>query len=187
MKRPILETERLVFHPFTPDDVDLLAALHSDPEVQRHIGGMWPREEVQKRVDLYVADQAKYGFSKWKAYLRDGAFVGRAGVSVDPNLGAPELGYSFARTVWGQGLASEAAFAIVDWMFANTDLPELAAFAVSQNLASRRVLEKLGMVLEGEHERHGDLCTFYRLKRPALEAIRSGRPGLSPKARWAGR
>jgi ribosomal-protein-alanine N-acetyltransferase len=167
MASSILETKRLIFTPFTLDDVDLLAALHSDPEVQRYIGGMWPREEVQQRVDLYVSDQARYGFSKWKAHLRDGTFVGRAGVSVDPDLGAPELGYSFARAAWGLGLASEAAFAIVDWMFANTDVPELSAFAVSENLASRRVLEKVGMTLEGERERHGDLCAFYRLKRPA--------------------
>jgi RimJ/RimL family protein N-acetyltransferase len=166
MARAILETKRLIFTLFTPNDVDLLAALHSDPEVQRYIGEMWPREEVQKRVDLYVSDQARYGFSKWKTHLRDGTFVGRAGVSVDPDLGTPELGYSFARAAWGHGLASEAAFAIVDWMFTNTDVPELSAFAVSENLASRRVLEKVGMTLEGERERHGDLCAFYRLKRP---------------------
>ena len=167
MARAILETKRLVFTPFTPDDVDLLAALHADPEVQRYIGGMWPREEVQARVDLYVSDQARYGFSKWKANLRDGTFVGRAGVSVDPDLGGtPELGYSFARSVWGQGLASEATFAIVDFMFTRTDVPEIAAFAVAENLASRRILEKVGMAFEGERERHGDLRAFYRLKRP---------------------
>jgi RimJ/RimL family protein N-acetyltransferase len=168
MDRPILETKRLAFHAFTPNDVDLLADLHSDPEVQRYIGGMWPREEVQARVDLYVSDQARYGFSKWKAYLRDGTFVGRAGCSVDPDLGGiPELGYSFARAVWGQGLASEAAFGIVDFMFTRTDVPELAAFAVSENLASRRVLEKVGMIFEAERDRHGDLCAYYRMKRPA--------------------
>ena len=167
MAGSILETKRLVFVPFTPADVDLMVELHSDPEVQRYIGGPWSREEEQWRVDLYVADQARYGFSKWKAYLRDGTFVGRAGVSVDPELGEPELGYSFARAAWGQGLASEAAFGIGEFMFAHTDVPELAAFAVSGNLASRRVLEKVGMTFEGERERHGDLCAFYRLKRPS--------------------
>ena len=48
-------------------------------------------------------------------------------------------------------------------MFTRTDVPELTAFAVSENLASRRVLEKVGMVFEGESERQGDLCAFYRL------------------------
>lgn len=163
---PILTTERLVFRPFTHADYDLLAELHSDPQVQRYIGGMWSAEEVQKRLDFYVGQQAELGWSKWKAYLRDGTFVGRAGVSMDKQTGEPELGYSFARQAWGQGLASETAFGVVDWMWANTDLPELTAFAVSDNLASRRVLEKVGMAFEGEADRHGDRCAYYRLKRP---------------------
>ena len=163
---PILITERLVFRPFTPDDYGLLAQLHSDPQVQRYIGGMWGPEEVQARLDFYVAQQAELGWSKWKAHLKsDGSFVGRAGVSVDKLTGEPELGYSFARCAWGQGLASETAFGIVDWMWANTELAELTAFAVSDNLASRRVLEKVGMAFEGEADRHGDRCAYYRLKR----------------------
>jgi ribosomal-protein-alanine N-acetyltransferase len=164
---PILTTERLVFRPFTADDYGLLAQLHSDPEVQRYIGGIWSAEEVQKRLDFYVGQQAELGWSKWKAYLKaDGSFVGRAGVSVDLHTAEPELGYSFARRAWGQGLASETARAIVDWMWTNTELAELTAFAVSDNLASRRVLEKVGMSFEGEADRHGDRCAYYRIKRP---------------------
>lgn len=166
----ILETERLVFRPFAPDDLGLLAELHSDPQVQRYIGGMWPPEEVQRRLDFYVGQQAELGWSKWKACLKaDGSFVGRAGVSLDPDLGEPELGYSFARRAWGQGLASETAPAVLAWMWANTDVPEVAAFAVSENLASRRVLEKAGMVFEREADRHGDRCAYYRIRRPLAE------------------
>ena len=162
----ILETERLIFRPFTPDDFDIMLELHSDPEVQRYIGGMFGAEGVRQRLDHYMRDQAEFGFSKWKAYLRDGTFVGRAGVSWDADLGERELGYTFARAVWGQGLASEAARGIVDWMWANTDAPDIAAFAVKENLASRRVLEKVGMVFECDRESHGDLCAFYRMRRP---------------------
>ena len=164
---PILETERLVFRPFTADDFGLLADLHSDPEVQRYIGGMFSRDDVQQRLDLYVGQQAQFGYSKWKAFLRDGRFVGRAGVSMDKETGEPEVGYSFARAHWGQGLASEAARGIVDWMWANTAVPELTAFAVVENAPSRRVLEKLGMTYAGERELHGELCAYYRLRRPA--------------------
>lgn len=166
MNDPILETERLVFHPFTADDFDLLADLHSDPEVQRYIGGMWSREEVQRRLDFYAGQQVALGYSKWKVFLRDGTFVGRAGVSFDHETGEPEVGYSFARAHWGQGLASEAAAGVVDWMWANTEVPELIAFAVVENAPSRRVLEKLGMAYEGDRILHGELCALYRMKRP---------------------
>jgi RimJ/RimL family protein N-acetyltransferase len=163
----ILQTERLIFRPFTPDDFDLLLGLHSDPKVQRYIGGMFGAEGTRLRIDHYLRDQAAFGFSKWKAYLRDGTFVGRAGCSTDEEMGGVELGYTFARAWWGQGLASEAAAAIVDWMWAHTDQPSIGAFAVTENRPSRRVLEKIGMRFEHEAEKHGDLCAFYRLDRPA--------------------
>ncbi len=164
---PILETERLVFRPFTPDDFDLLLELHSDPDVQTYIGGMFGAEGVRLRLDHYLRDQAEHGFSKWKAFLRDGTFVGRAGISTDPEAGGMELGYTFAKAYWGQGLASEAAAGIVDWVWANTDQPEIGAFAVIENRPSRRVLEKVGMTFVGEAMSHGDLCARYRLVRPA--------------------
>ena len=167
LDRPILETERLVFHPFTPDDFGLLAELHSDPQVQRHLGGMWTDEVIQHRLNVYVSDQAELGYSKWKAYLRDGTFVGRAGVTVDRQITEPELGYSFARAAWGRGLASEAAQAIVDWMFARTSVTGRIGFAAVANKPSRRVLEKVGMMFVDERELHGDLCAYYRLDRPA--------------------
>ena len=162
----ILETERLVFRPFTPADFDLLLELHSDPEVQRYIGGMFGAEGTRLRLDHYLRDQAAFGFAKWKAYLRDGTFVGRAGCSTNDDVGGVDLGYTFARPYWGMGLASEAARGVVDWMWAHTDLPSIGAFAVIENWPSRRVLEKIGMVFERETESHGDLCAFYRLNRP---------------------
>jgi RimJ/RimL family protein N-acetyltransferase len=162
----ILETERLVFRPFTPADFDLLLELHSDPQVQRYIGGMFGAQGVRVRLDHYLRDQAEHGFSKWKAYLKDGTFCGRAGISTDPEGGGVELGYTFARAHWGQGLASEAARGVVDWVWTRTDLAAIGAFATVENLASRRVLEKLGMTFEGEAQRHGDLCAIYSLARP---------------------
>jgi RimJ/RimL family protein N-acetyltransferase len=163
----ILQTERLVFRPFTPADFDLLLELHSDPQVQRYIGGLFGAEGVRTRLDHYLKDQAEHGFSKWKAYLKDGTFVGRAGISTNPEGGGVELGYTFARAHWGQDLASEAARGIVDWVWARTDLPRIGAFAVIENWPSRRVLEKVGMRFEREAMSHGDLCAVYTLERPA--------------------
>lgn len=164
---PILETERLVFAPFTPDDYELLAGLHADPEVQRYIGGMWDRPTIQRRLDQYVADHATRGISKWKAYLKDGTFVGRAGISWWPDEQAYELGYTFARAAWGQGLASEAARGIVDWFFATTPHDVLIGFTDVENAGSRRVLEKVGMTWLGDKDMgFGGLSSLYRLERP---------------------
>jgi RimJ/RimL family protein N-acetyltransferase len=164
---PILETERLIFRPFTADDYDLLADLHSDPEVQRHIGGAWTREAIQGRLDSYVAEQARYGFSKWKAYLRDGTFAGRCGVSLWPRNGEFEIGYTFRREAWGQGLATEAASAVCDRFWRLSDARRLHGFTSVENLPSRRVLERIGMRHVGDEDLgFGGASALYRLERP---------------------
>jgi len=165
---PIFETERLVFRPFTPDDFDLLAELHSDPEVQRYIGGAWTREALQGRLDSYVAEQSTYGFSKWKAYSRDGTFIGRVGVSYWDRTGEFELGYSLKRAAWGQGYATEASAALARRFFDVTDEARLHGFTDVANIGSRRVLERIGMAFLGEEDLgFGGMSAVYRLDRPA--------------------
>ena len=110
---PILQSERLIFHPFTADDYALLADLHSDPEVQRTLGGMWDDATIRARLDHFVQEQAERGHSKWKVFTREGDFIGRAGVSFFERTGELELGYTLARRFWGQGYASEAAAALL--------------------------------------------------------------------------
>ena len=151
MNDPILATERLVFRPFTPDDLALIIELHSDPLVQRYMGGPWSEQEMQETLHRFVQQQAGQGYAKWAAFLRDGTFVGRAGVSAFPPLldaglgGDQELGYSFKAEFWGMGLATEAALAVKDWFFANTAHDRLFGFTDPENLASQRVLMKIGM------------------------------------------
>lgn len=167
MVEPILTTERLVFRPFTPDDFDLLADLHADPEVQRHIGGAWSCETIQARLDSYVAEQARFGFSKWKAYLKDGTFVGRIGVSLWEKTGEFEIGYSMKREAWGSGLATEGARAVAENFFRVTDQPRLHGFTAAENLPSRRVLERIGMTHVGDQDLgFGGLSALYLMHRP---------------------
>lgn len=168
MNDVILQTERLVFRPFTSDDFALLADLHSDPEVQRHLGGMWTPEVIRRRLDQYVAEQAGRGHSKWKTCLRDGTFVGRAGVSWWAPTGELELGYTLKRTFWGGGLATEAAAGVAAWTFANTPAGRIIGFTDLENLASQRVLEKIGMVRQPDADVGvGMVSAVYRLDRPA--------------------
>ena len=173
MSTSILETERLVFRPFTPDDLDLVTDLHSDPEVQRYLGGMWAPPEMQATLDRFVLSQATHDYSKWAVFLRDGTFVGRAGVSRFPALtdkgfgGDRELGYTLKQAFWGSGIASEAAGAVRDWFWANTDETCLIGFTHPENLASQRVLVKTGMAPLGFHDLgFGEPSAVFRMMRP---------------------
>jgi ribosomal-protein-alanine N-acetyltransferase len=164
---PILTTERLAFRPFTPEDYAVFADLHADPDVQRFIGGLWDAETLRGRFDSYIKDHAANGFAKWRMDEIGGGFVGAAGLSLDAKTGRADLGYSFVRSAWGRGLASEAARALTDWLFARTGVQVMTACAAVDHAASRRILEKLGMAPDGEGDRHGVRCAFYRLARPA--------------------
>ena len=172
-----LKTERLMFRPFTADDLPLVVDLHSDPEVQRYLGGMWPDEQMQATLDRFLRNQATFGMSKWAIFLHDGSFVGRAGVSPFPALsdkgfgGDRELGYTLKRRFWGVGLATEAARAAADWFFAHTDEPVLIGFTEPGNTASQQVLMKVGMTPLGPHDLGFDEpSAVFRMERPTSPA-----------------
>ena len=167
---PILTTARLTFRPFTPDDYPVVAALHGDPEVQRFIGGVWDQPTLRGRFDSYLADQAAHGLAKWRMDETGVGFVGAAGFSLDARTGRADLGYTFVRSAWGRGLANEAARALTDWLFSNTEVEVMTACAAVDHAVSRRVLEALGMSPDGEGDRHGVRCAFYRLARAGWTA-----------------
>lgn len=167
-RAPILVSERLIFHPFTEDDLPLLTELHSDPEVQRTLGGMWDAATIGQRLSRFVAEQTERGHSKWKVFTRHGEFVGRAGVSFFERTGELELGYTLARAFWGKGYATEAAAAVRDWTFETQRVDHIIGFTDLANLASQRVLERIGMRRMPDADLgHGSLSALYRLDRPA--------------------
>lgn len=151
-----LESRRLLFRPFTAADLDDLAALHGDPEVMRFVGtGLpVPREVVERETlprILHEYQQLGPGLGRFAAVEREtGAFFGwfalrpaeSAGLS-----GGIELGYRLRRAVWGQGYATEGARALIRHAFLGLGLSEVVATTMTVNAASRRVLEKAGMVL----------------------------------------
>jgi RimJ/RimL family protein N-acetyltransferase len=165
--QPVLETTRLVFRPFTAGDFDLLAELHRDPEVGRYMEGVWSDAKIAESLSRFAAEHAERGHSKWAAFTREGEFVGRAGVSLWPATGELELGYAFAHRFWGQGLATEAARAVADWTFANTDVAHLIAFTHPQNYGSQRVLERIGMKRLADRDMgFGELSAYFEMQRP---------------------
>ena len=149
-----LRTARLDLLDFTIGDVDVLVELDSDPAVVHHITGgrTTPREEVVSEVLpaflSYAGREDGYGF--WKAVERSsGEFLGWFHLRPAPGHPAdePELGYRLRRAAWGQGLATEGSQALVDAAFTAFGARRVVAETMAAHLASRRVMEKVGMVL----------------------------------------
>lgn len=149
-----LETERLILRQFTTDDVDLLVDLDGDPEVMRYLSGgtPTPRAEIENEILphwlTYYSRFEGYGF--WAALEKDtGEFIGwfhlrpQRGQPVDQ----PELGYRLRRSAWGKGYGTECSRALLTKAFTELGAVRILASTYQDNLASRRVMEKVGMTL----------------------------------------
>jgi RimJ/RimL family protein N-acetyltransferase len=149
-----LETERLVLRHFTAADVDHLVALDADPEVMRYLSGGAPTPRAVIEHEILPHWLSYYergaGFGYWAAIEKaSGDFLGwllfRPPAGAGP--GEVELGYRLRRAAWGKGYATEGARALIDKGFTEQGVQRVIATTYEDNLASRRVMEKLGMRL----------------------------------------
>jgi RimJ/RimL family protein N-acetyltransferase len=150
---PTLHTEHLLLRPFADRDADDLFALHSDAHVLRYWDSPpWTDPDRAQRFLAVCRQMALEGTGVRLAVDRasDGRFVGWCVLHRwNPELRSASLGYCYGQASWGQGFATEAAGALLRWAFETLDLNRVQAEADTRNVASARVLEKLGFVHEG--------------------------------------
>jgi RimJ/RimL family protein N-acetyltransferase len=145
-----LRTARLLLREWRDEDGAAFAELSADPAVMRYLVPFADRAAM----DAWVVTARKHwqdrGFGPWVVELPGEALmIGVVGLSnlrfALPFAPAVEAAWRLARPYWGQGYAYEAARAAIDDGFDRLGLNEIVAFTVPANLASRRVMEKLGM------------------------------------------
>jgi RimJ/RimL family protein N-acetyltransferase len=150
---PTLQTARLRLRPFAEADADDLFALQSNAHVLRYWDSPpWVDTASVARFMAKCHDIAQEGSGARVAIERtaDRAFLGWCTVnSWNPDFRSASLGYCFGEAAWGRGYATEAARALLRWAFDTLDLNRVQAETDTRNLASARVLEKLGFVREG--------------------------------------
>ena len=125
-----------------------MLAVYGDPEVMRFIPGGAFRsiETMTARLKTYARASARRGFSSWAVAERaSGQVIGDVGFGVFEPTGDIELGYTLGRAYWGHGYATEAAGACLAAGLEHLGAPRIIALADEENLASRRVAERLGM------------------------------------------
>lgn len=153
LSAPTLPTARLRLRPFADTDADALFALHSDSYVLRYWDSPpWTEHARAARFIAACRRMAEEGAGARLAIDRatDGAFVGWCGLTGwNPDHRSASLGYCLGEAAWGHGYATEAARALLGWAFDTLDLNRVQAETDTRNLASARVLEKVGFVREG--------------------------------------
>ena len=162
----ILETPRMVLRRLEPRDLDALFLLYRDPDVRRYFpDGTRTFEETKRELEWFQHGHPEFPtLGLWATVERaSGAFLGRCGLLPWEIQGKREVELAFLidKSRWGEGLATEAASAIVDYAHTRLGLSRLICLVTPGNLASIRVASKIGMSFEREHYDELGLCHIY--------------------------
>lgn len=165
-----IRTPRLVLRRWLDDDLVPLSEIHADPVVMQHIGDGTPRspEQTAQDIEAWEEEWDEEGFGMFAVeLLGSGELAGAVGLSVADApaeiAGQVAISWRLGRVFWGQGYASEAAHATLEFALQDRGLDRVVAVCRTGDTASANVLGKLGMEPEGaaQHPVHGhDLAVY---------------------------
>lgn len=158
--------------PFTLNYLDALCALNSDPEVMKYITGgePMPREQTQARLSFYLSHWQRHGFGLFAVeYKKTDEFAGFCGLQYLDGTAEVEVGYRLARNYWGKGVATESARASLQFGFDHLNLDRIVAVVHPDNLASQRVIEKIGLKYEKQARYYNADVMYYAISRNDIE------------------
>ncbi|MBR4473830.1 MAG: GNAT family N-acetyltransferase [Oscillospiraceae bacterium] len=153
----MIETSRLLLRPFTEEDLDIVHALYSDPEIMRYtpfdpmtleqsqsflrwIHAEWKKEPP---VDLEMAVILKSEQKK----------IGRAHILIDGEAESAMIGGLLLKPYWGKGYAGEMALAMMDHCFDVLHMHRVTGLCHPDNIASWKMMERCGMRREAYYRR----------------------------------
>jgi RimJ/RimL family protein N-acetyltransferase len=162
-----LETERLVGERLREEHFTHYRAMDTDPDVMATLGGVRSENETWESLHSGLDHWERHGFGPWVFRGRaTGEKVGSGTLRHVEIEGRPEVevGYRVAAAWWGRGIATEMASALVGVARDRLGLAEIVAFTLPDNLASRRVMEKVGFTYERDIEWAKLRHVLYRLR-----------------------
>ncbi len=149
----IFETPRLILRRFTEADAPLILSLNSDPEIVKYVHEPTLKtvEQAEKILLDIILPQYKNNLGRWAIHTKsDMDFIGWCGLKYRPEIDEIDLGYRLMQKAWGKGLATEAAQHTLDHGLDKLHLKIITGRAHIENIASIKVLEKIGMDYIGE-------------------------------------
>jgi len=177
-----LFTDRLRLNPLVDDDLDLAVEMYTDPEVVKYVCDAMTEDEVRQEmpdsvkrggnggIGIWCISDRKTGEKLGDTYLlpmpideedTDFSLV-VMGQMPDADI---EIGYFLKRSAWGRGYATEVCKRMLEFAFQELPLDEVVASVEEENLVSRRVLEKSGLLDRGRTQSYGKESPIYRITR----------------------
>lgn len=166
MSGTILSTDRLILRYPVESDKEFMIALWTDAEMTRYTGGPRERQFLEKEFDNAVSPDKREEYDLWMIEGKnEGTLVGSAGFIPKEVDGEAliELNYYIDRRFWGRGYAKEIAAGLIEHGFEIKKLAEIIAIIDTDNLASIKVAESVGMGRWKESRRGDSIKLIYRI------------------------
>ncbi|WP_326649507.1 MULTISPECIES: GNAT family N-acetyltransferase [unclassified Streptomyces] len=174
-----IQTPRLLLRRWHEDDLAPMAEINADPEVMEWIGDGSVRdlEQTAEDIERWEEEWDEEGFGLFAVeLLASGELAGFVGLSVPEFLPevlpVVEIGWRLGRQFWGQGYASEAAHASLEFALQDRGLDRVVSIARTGHEASENVIRKLGMELvrQTTHPQYGFPLSVYAIDLTEYEA-----------------
>jgi RimJ/RimL family protein N-acetyltransferase len=169
----ILETPRLILRPFREEDIERLAELMANRDFMRFSLGPYAREQTQTVLQKFLTWSQAGLPSQFAVVLHENSRVlGYCGFLHHPEMPEEvEIGYRLDPAYWNRGLITEGARAVRDYAFADLKLPRVISLIHPDNVPSRRVAEKNGLMPEKEITFRGFPTIVFALSREQWPAV----------------
>ena len=169
MEVPEIVTPRLLLRGWREGDVERMAVIYSDPEVVRFLRPL-DLEGTRQQLRRFVDHWQEHGFGLWAVQEREtGRLIGRVGLLYHDDWTATphdaEVGWTLDRSTWGRGFATEGGAAALRYGFETMPMGRIISIAHRENVASWRVMEKLGLQREGETDWRDNPVVWYAISR----------------------
>ena len=168
MNVPVLETERLILRPYARADLEAVYLMVSDPEIRR----FFPQGPDIKREDVLASLPKRLGFWRANGFGQFGVFekpgdkmAGYCGLKFLDDTAEVEVYYGFFRDYWGKGYATESAAAVLRFGFQETPLERIVGVTHTENFASQKVLEKIGLKHEKQVFSYGMELNYFSIEK----------------------
>ncbi len=168
----ILETDRLILREFKLSDAEAFFAMDSNPKVHQYLWNK-PVQKMEETIEIIEFVRKQYienGIGRFAMISKDtNEFIGWAGLKhntekVNNKINFYDIGYRLDEKFWGKGYASEATFAWLKYAFETMNIKTIEAAAHTENVASNRILQKIGMQMTEQYLEDGISWNWYQLE-----------------------
>jgi len=173
----VIETDRLILRAFVDSDVEDVFAFNSHPEVIRYTGDILIKslQDAQDIITtIWTRDYEVRGYGRFAVvHKEDNKVIGFSGLKWEAEIGETDIGYRFLPDYWGQGIATESCIPVMEYGFNELGLEQIVGLAYPENIASCKVLQKIGMKKYKTGCFPGDVkeCNWYKKRNPMSKPI----------------